>query len=138
MMTGQPSRIWTVRYRAEKLVELAQRDESWRSGLRKRSNTVLALGRQRVECRDVESKRRSLQLVLQAPAHRAARRTDFAITYDREVTKRTSTPAGFEPAPPKENRFLICRRNHLAIAPYQSVFVQIYSVKDVEGRRLHH
>lgn len=27
------------------------------------------------------------------------------------------TPAGFEPAPPKENRFLICRRNHLAIAP---------------------
>ena len=31
--------------------------------------------------------------------------------------KRNSTPAGFEPAPPKENRFLICRRNHLAIAP---------------------
>ena len=28
-----------------------------------------------------------------------------------------STPAGFEPALPKGNRFLICRRNHLAIAP---------------------
>ena len=27
------------------------------------------------------------------------------------------TPAGFEPAPSKRNRFLICRRNHLAIAP---------------------
>ena len=31
-----------------------------------------------------------------------------------------TTPAGFEPAPSKRNRFLICRRNHLAIAPDKS------------------
>jgi hypothetical protein len=31
--------------------------------------------------------------------------------------KNIPTPAGFEPAPSKRNRFLICRCNHLAIAP---------------------
>ena len=35
-----------------------------------------------------------------------------------EGEKHISTPAGFEPAPSKRNRFLICRRNHLAIAPW--------------------
>ena len=33
--------------------------------------------------------------------------------------KQKTTPAGFEPAPENRNRFLVCRFNHSAIAPWE-------------------
>jgi hypothetical protein len=39
-----------------------------------------------------------------------------------------TTPAGFEPAPSKRNRFLICRRNHLAIAPMDISCAMMFSM----------
>jgi hypothetical protein len=43
-----------------------------------------------------------------------------------QLKTRASTPAGFEPALPKGNRFLICRRNHLAMASYYKPHLDEY------------
>ena len=39
-----------------------------------------------------------------------------------EGKKKGPTSAGFEPTPSKRNRFLICRRNHLAMTPQGSKY----------------
>lgn len=39
-----------------------------------------------------------------------------------KMEKRITTPAGFEPALPKGNRFLIYRRNHLAMMSDRTTF----------------
>ena len=53
----------------------------------------------------------------------------------QEEKENNSTPAGFEPAPSKRNRFLICRRNHLAIAPQNNDLEVLINIacKDTES-----
>ena len=53
--------------------------------------------------------------------------TDSYILWKKK--KRHPTPAGFEPAPSKRNRFLICRCNHLAIAPYGTKVIAAISIE---------
>jgi hypothetical protein len=52
--------------------------------------------------------------------------------------KRWATSAGFEPTPSKRNRFLICRRNHLAMTPSEVIqwHVDYYQLSSFESSYL--